>query len=1071
MTIADRIDLGFFPLQDHAAGLDDVPVSIRLSLAGARISKLQTSGTNAADSIAEYAREHGLGTLGDIHPWAFWQTRDRAVRGSGLWTQSLGVLVTSADAIYGTNETSPLRDSRWLTDTRLRPQAIGWPQGLPTLARGSLLIALPGTEESEQHVLGYWADPRLIAPNAAGPGEAGTIVCDLGPANEICMSDSSTPGIGGRHARLQSLVRVVAVGSGGFGGLGAGANVLALNYTTSQQDNIAGHGAVFGRLSGGGGTTTRQAGGTTEFVERSTAGIADQAAGATARSGDMAIGAGAFGAGLGSDLTADGEPQSKTPRAFGSFTRSPRGGHGLGVMAAVLGYGPIHLGSAGDKHQHGADADGHPINAAHISTNAYYFRDQTFDAPLHFENHYPGASSFPLRALTHLSYDGAATHQFASGSRQGLWRWWTEVPFYAPTTDNPPPPTRPTTGGGPRPPGGGPGGPTTPGGGPPAPGAPGTGGGPRPGKGGKGKQPGPTTPGSGGTGDDGPPKGKPQGEPRRPDYPFNRPYPWPLPGDQDPPGDPTRPTGPSTPKATPGGGGTSPDDPGQPDGPGNGPTGPTGPTTPRGGLCGDVPAESDPNRPSDELRAPLPTTNQLFGELVPAHSVLYGGPGGGGTRAQDPRLVLGRLSGRDPYTHQERRIPGLVERVGGADRDSVGLYSIFHPLHETFAAVSFRPQLTVQGAPNFEHNPQLPPVLIERDEAVRPQVLTMRAFGGVSAATGDWAYVEAPASSRARGGTANGGVLFAPPRFEAEDYFGINSGANVDDTSSDRATSSYVLAAPGVAFALGLPTIGGDLAANSVVIRQDVATSTRPMVVEHNAVELLRGYVDGSETLVELAGTTAVLIPSGTDAQRPATPAVGHLRINTESTPVIEWWDGSAWAVPTGISGSPDIVYSDAPGTAQSPTASITLFSETRTIADGDVLEIDITGLLFNDSGAGRTYTWTITLGAMTLKLAETVATPASGSASAPFRLRAVFGIKDTNEAWGSAELKRCDSMASGSNGDTVTDGSNLMLWASSASDLTGSKTLAVALLSSSSSGTQTCTVTTQRLTHTPQRT
>lgn len=42
------------------------------------------------------------------------------------------------------------------------------------------------------------------------------------------------------------------------------------------------------------------------------------------------------------------------------------------------------------------------------------------------------------------------------------------------------------------------------------------------------------------------------------------------------------------------------------------------------------------------------------------------------------------------------------------------------------------------------------------------------------------------------------------------------------------------------------------------------------------------------------ASTGAALIPSGTTAQRPGTPAAGHIRFNSE-TGELEWYDGSAW--------------------------------------------------------------------------------------------------------------------------------------------------------------------------------
>ena len=40
--------------------------------------------------------------------------------------------------------------------------------------------------------------------------------------------------------------------------------------------------------------------------------------------------------------------------------------------------------------------------------------------------------------------------------------------------------------------------------------------------------------------------------------------------------------------------------------------------------------------------------------------------------------------------------------------------------------------------------------------------------------------------------------------------------------------------------------------------------------------------------------TGAAIIPSGTQAQRPATPSVGMTRVNTD-TDVLEFYDGTAW--------------------------------------------------------------------------------------------------------------------------------------------------------------------------------
>ena len=206
-----------------------------------------------------------------------------------------------------------------------------------------------------------------------------------------------------------------------------------------------------------------------------------------------------------------------------------------------------------------------------------------------------------------------------------------------------------------------------------------------------------------------------------------------------------------------------------------------------------------------------------------------------------------------------------------------------------FASLNFRPQLTVSGYPNFEHNPQLPPSMYFTDEEVRPQVLSMRAWGAQSDSEGEFSYVEAPIMSRARGGTGHGGIIFSPPRFELEDYYDVGAGKqNVELTTGANATTSYILAAPGVSYALGLPNANGTLAANSVTISQvpSATVAYKPLLVAHNGTKVIGAYDDGTDVIVELAtgGNGAVVVPNGSSAQRPATPTRGMVRVNTSGT-------------------------------------------------------------------------------------------------------------------------------------------------------------------------------------------
>lgn len=892
MSFTDFTDVGFFPLQDHAD--DGTPVSARFMLAAGRVVSAKKGGNvSPGDSFVEYGKENGLGTLGDVWPWMFWQTRSREVRGMGSWAQAFATVAVGADAHYATIDAQPLRDQRYANDDRYHELRPVWPAAFSHVPRGSILALLPGTEEAEQHEMALWADPRLIAPNARGPGECGTLVVDLQPTAELCMAGDN-PGVDGRAARLQTLVRVVAVRPGSsLADLGAEGNVLALNYSRTGADGIPGYGAIFAELDmrtqgppTGGPTTGR---------------ITGEAAGSLPPGPrDLSAGAGSFGA--------DGaqEAAPKSPDAFGRFEPSRQAAHGVGLMAHMGAYGPIHAGAQNDKHHHGTDRDGHPINSAHISVDAYFYRDADHDAPIMFEGNYPHPSPLPIPAPAHISYDGISQHAFAGGQRPGYWRLWCETPDIAPlippVEDPPrvPPPPPPITPGGPTTPGPGRGGPGTPG--PGSPGAPG----PTPGRG-----RGPTTGGPGRR------RWVPPYDPVPPG-PNGRPI-TPNPGGKRFPKYPPTPTGPTTPgpgdpQGPPGaGGGGQPSVPCKTDPPGGpgatdprgGQPGRTGDRVPppsgggaartparrgRGGGIGGDARSRDDNDPATQM---LPSGSALFraggGEIIPRGAV----PGGralGGTTGGDPRLLFGRWAGQSQTTRQPQQIPGVVERIGNTS-ERRSLYTIFRPMAQGFASLNFRPQLTALGYPNFEHNPQMPAPMFFADEQVRPQVLALHAFGGQSAAEAEWAYVERPEDSRARGGVAEGGILWHPPQYELEDYYAVGSAANVETPS----TTSYVMAAPGVAFALGLPTAAGGIAANGVTIAQGAATA-RPLEIAHNGSAIFRGYDDGTDVVVELArgGHAAIVIPSGTTAQRPATPAAGMVRFNS-TTGALEYRGASAW--------------------------------------------------------------------------------------------------------------------------------------------------------------------------------
>lgn len=547
----DYADLGIFPLQDHENR--GVPVGKRRQIAGGRVVKQLDPAldANIADSLVQYGTVGGMGTLGDIHPWMFWQTSSRGRRATGSWAMAFAGMVDQPRATGGTPTTGggagasllPIGGSQHQSDLRYAPMAATQPAGLSWLVRGSRVVVMPSTDESRQVEVLLPADGRLWCPSVGGPGECGTLVVDLQRDGEACMGGSDQPGIGGRHARIQSMMRVIALPEGG-NELGGAGNGLAWNLALSGQDQLAGYGMVWARMDGGGGPTT---------------------GGGSGPQGPI-TGGGSIDGLSEADL-------GDQPKDFGDFHATRVGSHGVAFMAHTGAFGPFHAGSSNDKHRIDVDSDGNPMNSGHLAIGAYWYKDADKDGPMLFEGIYPNPAPLPMTSRVHLSWDGGLPHNWVNGQKDGMWRWWAEVPIVTPqsgppTTITPPPtgPRGPTTPGGPTP--GGPGGPRaprTPGPGNPGapiPGSPGSpgpssgstpfpnhmtppehgrgGGGPITGgdpifpnhitppehgrTGGPDGPRGPITPGPGGPGD----PGRPPFDPER--FPFDRPWDLPIPG-------------------------------------------------------------------------------------------------------------------------------------------------------------------------------------------------------------------------------------------------------------------------------------------------------------------------------------------------------------------------------------------------------------------------------------------------------------------------------------------------------------------------------------------------------------
>ena len=879
----DWTDLGIFPAQDVEEG---VPIGMRMALVAGRVLKRPEAGGGGAAAVTEYAREHGLGTLGDVHPWFFWQTKEREKRAMGSWSQMWGAVVTdSASSYYGGSAgVQPLtRDEgdHQVNDPRYRVVQPAWSRALPWQPEGMLAIVAPSTSETEPGSTMLSADRRLVAANVGGPGQCGTLVVDLQPEGVLCMDGSTNPGQLGRHARLQSIFRVIALPGAGIGGT-SGLNSLALNYGYSQQDGILGLGMIYGpSISGGGGggggpitqggsgrpgpitqggnsnigpgtgdTNQYRTGGTGGRTSPSGPGSPGEPPG-RGGPGFAGPGGGAFG-----DSGGEGENASEATavEGFGRFSSAARGGHAIGLMSA-LASGPIMFGCT--RHVVGTDRDGHLMTPAHITTNTLVFDSPDRDGPFLFEGEFPRATVAQVPTLVHLSWDRNTDHTFVGGTRPGKWRWWTSVPYVESEEDE-----------------GKEGKPTTPG-------TPSTPSGPS-------NPSSPSTPGV--------PSGPGAGAPGAPNSPIR-------PGSPVRPGSPTAPNSPIRP-------GSPPPAPKRPWRPGA-PAGTLPPTTGDGSLPSTPATPPRYQEPPDKTKGPIrpgpgpgggsvPSTPLAPAELHPIgdYAITSGSQAHSGRGTNFQRFDLEETADEV----RERGGPaGVITHVGGSARGrDVGLYGIFHPFNNGFAAIAFRPQLWIKGAPNFEHNPLLSADVLRREERTRPSTVTVRAWGAQNN-SGDWSYVQPPVSSRARGGTVNGGLLFAPSEFEMEDYLGINS---VADTSSPSA-STYVTFAPKVRVTFGLPTTSGHPSSASKVLYQASASGELIIAQVGTAgalTSIMKASVNATDTqpYVEIEGTRAVRIPAGEDSQRPTSPAEGDLRVNT-TTNNLEYYAGGAWRTLLGI--------------------------------------------------------------------------------------------------------------------------------------------------------------------------
>lgn len=344
---------------------------------------------------------------GDLTCMVAWPTAGEGKRPFAAWSPCFpSIVVAPAPEADSADQTSvpgqrdgelllPAYDSEWQIDERLKPiqVAAGGEAGdVETYPRGTRGILLGAVREDEQHEVFVCGDRRLVAVNRpAARSDLSSRVYDLTP------EDAYDPD---RWAYLHSAWRV------------------ARPYPGLVPWD-ARYGALAWQLG---------------------------------RSGpSLGLPGNIPGYGICADAPRVLRPPPPPPPPVGATSivlASPTGGTStvpdstvLYGAAGVAAGGPLSCGLEPDQHEIGLDwNDGihyRRINAVHLDTGSLWL-GHGGDAPLHFEGPYPHPPSAPNIAPVHLGHDALAQHDFLGELRQGMWRWWAEVPIFVPPPEQPP---------------------------------------------------------------------------------------------------------------------------------------------------------------------------------------------------------------------------------------------------------------------------------------------------------------------------------------------------------------------------------------------------------------------------------------------------------------------------------------------------------------------------------------------------------------------------------------------------------------------------------------------------------
>lgn len=163
-------------------------------------------------------------------------------------------------------------------------------------------------------------------------------------------------------------------------------------------------------------------------------------------------------------------------------------------------------------------------------------------------------------------------------------------------------------------------------------------------------------------------------------------------------------------------------------------------------------------------------------------------------------------------------------------------------------------------------------------------------------------------------------------------------------------------------------------------------------------------------------------------------------------------------------------VFADAPLTAVTLTTSYAdMCSNTVQISAGDTIEVEVFGTAFNNSGTTQTYRFQLVVGGVSLEVIDGATIASSATNRAPFVVRAVASVVSTSSNICTIFMWRPGPVAQNTS-TSSNAASQRWAWNTSATDITGSRTVALQTRTGATGSNQTVYVHSFRISRIAER-